>query len=80
MSAGVAEKSLPSNILRRFERICLGIACAEESEFVNHGAVSVPNQFLLGFSQGRILGGRRGGVPILSPCGEEGAWHARIAD
>jgi hypothetical protein len=75
MNTDVAKKPLPGNILRRFAGICLFDACVVESGFVNHTAFSVPNQFVKGVS-----GGRRYGVPTLSPRGEEGAWHARIAD
>ncbi|MFZ3226874.1 MAG: hypothetical protein WA230_15355, partial [Xanthobacteraceae bacterium] len=63
------------NILRRFARICILDACVQESGFVNHSAVSVPNQLCKAFR-----GGRRCGVPTLSPRGEEGALHARFAD
>jgi hypothetical protein len=75
MNSSVAKKPLRSNILRRFGRICPENACIGESGFVNHGEVSVPNQFVEGVFQGR-----RFGAPSLSPRGEEGDWHARIAD
>jgi hypothetical protein len=77
MNANVAEKPLLHNTLRRFERICPENACVEESGFVNHSAVTVPNQFV----QRRFFpSGSRIGAPPLSPRGEEGDWHARIAD
>jgi hypothetical protein len=48
----------------------------EESGFVNHSVVTVPNQFV----ERRFPEARRCGGPTLSPRGEEGDWHARIAD
>src|SRR5277367_1080719 len=55
MSTAVAKNSLSRNILRRFARICPRNACAGESGFVNHSAVSVPNQVVKGVSQGPPL-------------------------
>jgi hypothetical protein len=75
MKLNVAKKSLPGNILRRFARICPDNACAVESGFVNHSAFIVPNQFVHGVSRGC-----RCGAPTLCLRGEEGDWHARIAD
>jgi hypothetical protein len=75
MKSVVAKKPLPGSILGRFGRICPENACMGESGFVNHGEVSVPNQFVEAFSWGR-----RFGAPSLCPRGEEGDWHARIAD
>jgi hypothetical protein len=80
MNARVAKKPLSRNILRRFEPICLGLARAKESGFVNHSVASVPNQFFEGVSPRALLGAAAAGEPTLSPRGEEGDWHARIAD
>ena len=43
--------------------------------FVNHASL----RFRLGLSQS-VLEGRRCGVPTCARSGEEGDWHARIAD
>jgi hypothetical protein len=43
--------------------------------FVNHALL----RFRLGLSQS-VLEGRRCGVPTCARSGEEGDWHARIAD
>jgi hypothetical protein len=55
----VAKKPLPSNILRRFARICPENACMEESGFVNHRVVTVPNQFVEGVFQRRAAAAGR---------------------
>jgi hypothetical protein len=42
-------------------------------------ADQAPFEFRLGLSQG-VFEGRRCGVPTCARSGEEGDWHARIAD
>jgi hypothetical protein len=75
MNARVTEKPLIRNILGRFGKKFPAHACAPESGFVNHASL----MFRISLSQGRFQGppSRRAD---LKPGGEEGDWHARIAD
>jgi hypothetical protein len=71
----VAKKPLMRNILRRFGENFPADACVQESGFVNHASLV----FRISLSQGVFQG-----PPLrradLEPRGEEGDWHARIAD
>jgi hypothetical protein len=71
----VAKKPLVRSILGRFGKIFPADACVAESGFVNHD----PLVFRISLSQGVFQG-----PPLrradLEPRGEEGDWHARIAD
>jgi hypothetical protein len=71
MKASVAKKPLVPSILPFIRRFALQDACATESGFVNHTAVTVPNQFVYGVFQG---------PPLPLARSEEGDWHARIAN
>jgi hypothetical protein len=55
MNASVAKKPPVASILTRVEQFSLWDACATESGFVNHTAVTVPNQFVYGVFQGPPL-------------------------
>jgi hypothetical protein len=71
----LGKKTTPVQYLRAI-RLSLprGLDCAGLG-FVNHALL----RFRLGLSQS-VLEGRRCGVPTCARSGEEGDWHARIAD
>jgi hypothetical protein len=75
MNESVAKKSLSGNTLRRFGQNQPVRACTRESGFVNH----IPLTFRIGLSLSVFMDRPCGG-PSSSRSGEEGVWHARLAD